>query len=300
LIRRTVIKPFIKYCNEYRIYDRIKQLKPINIFFLLKKILLGRFVLFIVKSILDYSLNFSLYDGLLLIIWFIAFIIYIVIKFNVKSRINSIYLDLCGLYKQDNRLFIYLIFIAYVISQLLFLLLFGILSPFGHIYFVAILVSVLKTSLFSFIDISPNNTIRFMNAEGSSNSSQLRGSGSNNTSGSNTTPTTTTSTTPTTVTATTSTTPTTTNTDQEIHDFDGLRRSTGAKLRNLYINRPANVRMAMNAPHYADTINRLDHNVVCRAILDSESKLKKYIDDSTGEIWYKGHITLELLYILER
>jgi hypothetical protein len=34
--------------------------------------------------------------------------------------------------------------------------------------------------------------------------------------------------------------------------------------------------------------------------LDSESKLKKYIDDSTGEIWYKGHITLELLYILER
>jgi hypothetical protein len=42
--------------------------------------------------------------------------------------------------------------------------------------------------------------------------------------------------------------------------------------------------MLMSDPEYADTINRLDHNVVCRAILDSRSNLKKYIDDSTGEI----------------
>jgi hypothetical protein len=51
MIRTTVIKTFIKYFNKYGIYDRIKQLKPINIFSLLKKIILGRFVLFIVKSI---------------------------------------------------------------------------------------------------------------------------------------------------------------------------------------------------------------------------------------------------------
>ncbi len=290
MIRTTVIKTFIKYFNKYGIYDRIKQLKPINIFSLLKKIILGRFVLFIVKSIWDFSLNLPLYLGLLLMICFIAFITYVVIKFNVKSRINNIYLDLCRLYKQDNRLFFLLIFIAYMLSQLLFLLLFGVLSPFGHLYYVAILISVLKTSLLSFIDISHNNTIRFMNSEGPSNSGELDGSESNSTA---------TAATPTAPT-TADTTHTATTTDQEVQNFDGLRRNTGSKLRNLYINRPYKVRMLMSDPEYADTINRLDHNVVCRAILDSRSNLKKYIDDSTGEIWYKGNITLELLDILER
>ena len=68
MIRTTVIKNLIKYYNHLKLYDRIKQIKPMNIFSLLIKLILGRFVLFIFKSIFNYTLSLPLYDGLLLVI----------------------------------------------------------------------------------------------------------------------------------------------------------------------------------------------------------------------------------------
>ena len=266
---RTVIQIFITYYNKFKIYDIIKRLKSF-LFSLLKRLLIGRFVLFILKSIFDYLLRLPIYNTLFLIMCFLVFIIYLIVKFNVKSRIKNVYKDLRELYKQNRVLCILFLIIAYIISQALFLLLHGILSPFENIYFVSILLSVLKTSLLSFIDISPNNTICYMNSEGSSNSAQVGSSGSNAT------------------------------TDQEIQNFDLLKRNTAAKLRNMYINRPSNLRMQMSDPEYKDIINRLDHNVVCKAIFDSKSHLWKYLDDSTGEMKYTGNITLELLYIFRK
>ncbi len=263
---RTVIK-ILRYYNKFRIYDIIKQLISF-LFSLLKRLLIGRFVLFILKSIFDYLLNLPVYDRSLLIMWFLAFIIYLIVKFDVKSRIMNVYKDLCELYKQNHVLCIIFLIITYIISQALFLLLYGILSPFENIYFVSILLSVLKTSLLSFIDIFPNNTICYMNPEGSSNSAQVEGSGSNTT-------------------------------DQEIQDFDLLKRNTATKLRNMYINKPPNTRIYMNDPVHKDTITSLDHNVVCKAILDSKSPLWKNLDDSTGPMRYTGILTIDLLHILE-
>lgn len=248
---------------------KIKQLKPFNIFSLLKKLLLGRFVLFIFNYILIYSLNFPIYLRLLLITLFLAFIIYLIVKFNVISHIKNVYKDICRLYKQDHVLCILLLSITYIICQILFLLLYGILSPFEHFYFVGILISVLKTSILSFFDFPSNNTIRFMNSEGSSNPANLGSSGSDIL-------------------------------NKEIPNYDRLRFNTAAKLRNIYVNRPYKVSVLMNDPQYADRINRLDHNIVCKAILDNRSHLYKHLDDSTGEIKYKGIITLELLHILEK
>ena len=296
MIRTTVIKNLIKYYNHLKLYDRIKQIKPMNIFSLLIKLILGRFVLFIFKSIFNYTLSLPLYDGLLLVIWFLSFIIYIIIRFNVVYRINNIYKALCKLYNHDKKLFILLLPIVSWLCHVLFLLLLGMLTPFADFYFVAILISVLKTSLWSFTDLSYNNTIRFMNPDGFSNSGQMGDSGSNNPdgssnsgqiggSGSNTTD--------------GSSNSGSNTTNQEVQNFDGLRRATGSKLRNIYVNRPPRTKIWMTELEYANRITPLDHNIVCRAILDCGSDLRKFIDHRDG-IWYRGYITLELLHILER
>ena len=263
---RTVIK-ILRYYNKFRIYDIIKQLISF-LFSLLKRLLIGRFVLFILKSIFDYLLNLPVYDRSLLIMWFLAFIIYLIVKFDVKSRIMNVYKDLCELYKQNHVLCIIFLIITYIISQALFYYCMVYYDLFKIYIFVSILLSVLKTSLLSFIDIFPNNTICYMNPEVSSNSAQVEGSGSNTT-------------------------------DQEIQDFDLLKRNTATKLRNMYINKPPNTRIYMNDPVHKDTITSLDHNVVCKAILDSKSPLWKNLDDSTGPMTYTGILTIDLLHILE-
>jgi hypothetical protein len=90
------------------------------------------------------------------------------------------------------------------------------------------------------------------------------------------------------------------NLDTEVHNFDQLRKDTGRKLRNLFINKPYKSRILMTQPDYADRINPLDHNVVCRSLLDCNSALKVKIIETADGIRYNGIVTKELLDILER
>jgi hypothetical protein len=89
------------------------------------------------------------------------------------------------------------------------------------------------------------------------------------------------------------------NFDTEVHNFDQLRRDTGRKLRNLFINKPVKSSILMTHPDYADRINPLDHNVVCRSLLDCNSPLKVKILDTSEGIRYNGIVTRQLLDILE-
>jgi hypothetical protein len=85
-------------------------------------------------------------------------------------------------------------------------------------------------------------------------------------------------------------------------DFDNLRRSVASKLRDLYINRPPRTRIYMHEAAYQDRINLLDHNVVCKQLLDTKNHnlLKAVIFDNAGHVKYTGVLSLDLLAILEK
>src|ERR1017187_572033 len=93
------------------------------------------------------------------------------------------------------------------------------------------------------------------NPDGSSNSGQIGGSGSNTTdgssnSGSNTT-------------------------NQEVQNFDGLRRGTGSKLRNIYVNRPPRTNIWMTELEYARSEEHTSElqspmYLVCRLLLEKK------------------------------
>lgn len=83
--------------------------------------------------------------------------------------------------------------------------------------------------------------------------------------------------------------------------FDDLRRSVAAKLRDIFINRPTGARLKMDDINYQDRINAMDHNVVCKHILDTGSNLRKNIivkDNGQGAVTYTGYISLPLLNLL--
>ena len=235
---------------------------------LLIRLLIVRFIFFILNFIINYILSLPFLDGLLLIIWLIAFLFFVFIKFNVLSYIKLMLTDIYKLYKHDKLLFYLLIFIYFLVSQLIFLLLFKLLSPYDDILIISLLITLLNTSLVSFTDISSNDYIQYMNQGGeSSNNSQSVNSVQDNV--------------------------------DTIQNFDQLRRDTGHKLRNLYVNRPSRASIYMNHLDYADRINSLDHNVVCRSLLDCNSPLKVKIIETREGIRYDGIITHELLDILE-
>jgi len=83
--------------------------------------------------------------------------------------------------------------------------------------------------------------------------------------------------------------------------FDELRRSMAAKLRNLYISRPTRYNIYLNSPEYSHIITRLDHNIVCKHILDTNSTayFRKIVICEDNSIKYAGILTLQLLQILE-
>jgi hypothetical protein len=85
-------------------------------------------------------------------------------------------------------------------------------------------------------------------------------------------------------------------------DFNNLRRSVASKLRDIYINKPPRVRIYMHDPAYANKIDLLDHNVVCKQLLDTKnsSLLNAVIFDKDGHVKYTGVLSLELLGILEK
>lgn len=85
-----------------------------------------------------------------------------------------------------------------------------------------------------------------------------------------------------------------------IPNFDAHRRAVGAKLRDLYINKPSRTRILMTHPNYSNVINAWDHNVVCRSIFDAGSDLHKNIILVNNSSRYDGYISVELLGILER
>jgi len=89
------------------------------------------------------------------------------------------------------------------------------------------------------------------------------------------------------------------NLDTEVHNFDELRRDTGRKLCNLFINKPYKSRILMTQLDYANRINPLYHNVVCRSLLDCDSALKVKIIETADGVIYNGIVTRELLDILE-
>jgi hypothetical protein len=91
-------------------------------------------------------------------------------------------------------------------------------------------------------------------------------------------------------------------------DFDKLRKSTADKLLELYRQRPYNgihhkpFNLYMNDPAYQDRINDLDHNVVCRHILDTEgqqgvarSYRNSVTQDAAGKIKYTGVVSRPLI-----
>jgi hypothetical protein len=57
----------------------------------------------------------------------------------------------------------------------------------------------------------------------------------------------------------------------------------------------------MTHPDYANIIDAWDHNVVCRSILDVNSRLKaNIVEQGPYAVRYNGVVTMELLHILER
>jgi hypothetical protein len=85
-------------------------------------------------------------------------------------------------------------------------------------------------------------------------------------------------------------------------DFDKLRRSTANKLLDLYRKRPYSFNLFMNDPAYQDRINELDHNVVCRHVLDTvgqEGVARSYrnsiIIDANGKVKYTGVVSRPLI-----
>ena len=77
---------------------------------LLIRLLIVRFIFFISNFIINYILSLPFLDGLLLIIWLIAFLFFVFIKFNVLSYIKLMLTDIYKLYKHDKFLF-YLLFL---------------------------------------------------------------------------------------------------------------------------------------------------------------------------------------------
>jgi len=86
-------------------------------------------------------------------------------------------------------------------------------------------------------------------------------------------------------------------TEQQLKD---IRKDTAAKLRNIFINRPFQQQIRMDSIAYQDRINDLDHNIVCKELLDTQHPYKKYLKvDNNGRVRYTGFISLQLLYAIE-
>jgi len=79
------------------------------------------------------------------------------------------------------------------------------------------------------------------------------------------------------------------------------RKVVGDKLRQLFINKPSRTILNMSDPAHADKLTRLDHNMICKQILDTKSVslYSKIEEDSSGHLIYTGVIGLRLLEVME-
>jgi len=87
--------------------------------------------------------------------------------------------------------------------------------------------------------------------------------------------------------------------------FEQFKADTAVKLRKLFLEKPFRAKLMMNDPQYEDQITSMDHNVVCKVVLDEFYFEKKritsiIIDEITGGVRYKGCIDHPILWALER
>ena len=84
--------------------------------------------------------------------------------------------------------------------------------------------------------------------------------------------------------------------------FDEERKKVAAKLRDIYINRPAKAKIILNDPKYADKLSITDHGIICSHIYNTNNvDFKNNIDfNDYGNLVYKGRLTLPFLYFMEK
>ena len=79
------------------------------------------------------------------------------------------------------------------------------------------------------------------------------------------------------------------------------RKNVADKLRQLFINKPSRTILNMSNPAHADKLTPLDHNMICKQILDTKSEFLycKIAENSSGSLIYTGVIGIRLLEIME-
>lgn len=84
--------------------------------------------------------------------------------------------------------------------------------------------------------------------------------------------------------------------------LNDLRKSVASKLRQLYIDKPDYTIVKVTDPAYANIIDRLDHNIMCKYVLDSgiQNLIKSIKIDDNGSLKYTGILGHRLLSVLER
>ena len=84
--------------------------------------------------------------------------------------------------------------------------------------------------------------------------------------------------------------------------LEDFRKSVASKLRQLYIDKPDYTIVKVTDPAYANIIDRLDHNIMCKYVLDSgiQNLIKSIKIDDNGSLKYTGILGHRLLSVLER